>query len=210
MEFKLFYDAVSERLSDLFRLGTRGNDAEALARTLLEKYSSVDNAMSASTEELIGLIGRDAALLFKLSGALISRRITDAFAFGKVHTEEEIDSYFKALFLGASVERVYAMCFDECDRVLCCELISSGILNSSEMWPRKIVEVAIRAKAHSVTIAHNHPHGEAEASADDIAQTSAVNNTLSNAGVKLRSHVIVAARNSTTLKVDMDFAALDT
>ena len=209
MEFKLFYDAVSKRLSDLFRLGTRGKDAEALACTLLEKYSSVDNAMSASTEELIELIGRDAALLFKLSGALISRQITDAFAFGKVHTEEEIDSYFKALFLGASVERVYAMCFDECDRVLCCELISSGILNSSEMWPRKIVEVAIRAKAHSVTIAHNHPHGEAEASADDIAQTSAVYNTLSNVGMKLRSHVIVAARNSTTLRGNMDFAALD-
>lgn len=206
MKLDCFYDAVLERLSALFRSGIKGADADATARILLEKYSSVDNAMCASTEELIGLIGRDSALLFKLAGALISRRTVDAFAFGRVHTDEEIESYFKALFLGASVEKVYAMCFDEYNRVLCCELISTGILNSSEMWPRRIIEVAIRAKAHSVTIAHNHPHGEANASADDLAQTSAVCNTLSNVGIKLRSHVIIAARNSVTLKGNINFA----
>jgi len=198
---------VVRRLGELLSFCIKG-DAEHAAELLLSDYLTVENAMSADVDELAKLVGRDAAVMLKVACAVASRRGTDSFKFGEVHTDGEICDYFKALYLGAPVEKVYVMNFDGVGRALCCDFIASGTVNSSEILPRKILESALRAKAESVVIAHNHPRGFAKPSREDLIQTASLYNILSTVGIKLKYHCVVASSEVAMLQGNADFSIL--
>lgn len=171
----------------------RGSEQE-IARRLLTKYLTVENIFCVDTSELSAVAGENCAVFLKLVAAIVSRRKTDLFEFGRVHTRAELADYFKALFIGASVETVYVICFDSRGRTVSCELIGTGTVNRSEIVPRRIVEIAVRSGAKSVALAHNHPRGVAKPSEEDALLTERLAKTLSDAGVELREHYIVAGQ----------------
>ena len=126
---------------------------------LIARYGSVATVFSESDEEIcrIGNINLNTALLVKLIAYTQARRITDNFEFGERHTELELREFISALFLGLSVETVYALLLDGEGRVISAEHISEGTVNASDVIPRKILEFANRKKAKGVILAHNHP-----------------------------------------------------
>lgn len=191
----------------LLSFGVKG-DGVREAELLLSKYLTVGNAMSADVQELESLVGKDVAMLLKVACAVTSRRGTDSFKFGAVHTEEEVCDYFKALFVGIPIEMVYVMSFDEEGRALACDFITAGTVNSSEILPRKILEVALHAKASSVILAHNHPRGLASPSKEDVIETNTLYEILSAIGIKLRCHCVVAQNAVTMLRGGADFTIM--
>jgi DNA repair protein RadC len=57
------------------------------------------------------------------------------------------------------------------------------------------LELALRARAKGVIIAHNHPDGKALASNDDVATTSRLAYVLNNSSISLLRHYVVSGRN---------------
>ncbi|MHA1740217.1 MAG: JAB domain-containing protein, partial [Candidatus Heimdallarchaeota archaeon] len=57
---------------------------------------------------------------------------------------------------------------------------------------RKIVEGALKYRAISVIIAHNHPGGVAEPSVNDDKITEQISRALQTVNVNLQDHLIVA------------------
>ena len=57
------------------------------------------------------------------------------------------------------------------NRVIRDEVISIGTVNSNMVHPREVFRPAIECNAAAVVLAHNHPSGEAEPSAEDIVIT---------------------------------------
>ena len=100
--------------------------------------------------------------------------------------------YFKALYLGYSVETVYAVLLDKKDRYIATELISEGTVNTANVLPRRILEAAVMHKSNTVIISHNHPLGVPEPSNDDFVMTEAIFTALDNASVRLRAHYVIA------------------
>ncbi len=194
MEDRLYNTRDFDFFASLIAPSLKNEKEEEIAHKLLTKYLTIENALSADENELISCVGESCAAFLKLAAAIISRRKTDAFAFGKRHTKAEIADYFKALFLGFAVETVYAMTFDERGRAVSCEQVSSGIVNVSEIIPRRLVEIAYRANAKAIVIAHNHPRGKARPSDEDVAQTNMLAKMLFEAGVELREHYIIAGQ----------------
>lgn len=178
--------------------------AEACTKRLLNRYGSLNTVLSASAEEIarIGEISMNTALLIKLIGYVNSRRVTDKFEFGRVHTELELRAFISAIFLGSSVESVYAVLLDDHDRTISVEHISDGTVNASDIVPRKVLELAKKKKATSVMLAHNHPKGSAKASGDDILTTGRLASVFSSVGVRLRAHYIVADGEITKIGTD--------
>ena len=86
------------------------------------------------------------------------------------------------------------MLIDEHGRAIACPLISEGTVNSSDVSPRRIVEVATRANATSVIFLHNHPHGTVDPSREDISFTSRIMGVLASAEIRLAGHYIVAGQ----------------
>lgn len=186
-------DYIREYFFALSEIGLGKRSREA-AKKLFDRYLSVEDAISADTDILTSELGARAAMFYKLLAYLSARRITDGFEYGKAHTLPEYECYFKALFLGTSNETVYAMLIDSNGRAIACPLISEGTVNSSDVTPRRIVEVATRASAASVILIHSHPYGTTDPSREDVSFTSRMMGVLASAGVRLAGHYIVAGQ----------------
>lgn len=167
------------------------NDQRAVD-ALLKKYGTVTKLLSLDPYMLANEVGEAAALAIKLYAYVYSRSVTDGVELGRVLNRAEVVKYLRGLYLGASVETVYAVMLDSCGRAVSCEYVSEGTVNTSEILPRKIINLAMGAKASAVIIAHNHPLGIAEPSDDDLQLTFNLSAALSLAGIRLEYHVIVA------------------
>lgn len=161
---------------------------------LLNRYGALATVVSEETEEIanVGNVGINTALLIKLIGYVNSRRVTEKLELGRTHSELEIREHLAALFLGASVETVYALLLDGKGRTVSVEHVSNGTVNSSDVVPRKVLELVKKKKATSVILAHNHPMGSAVASSDDIVTTGRLTGVFATLGVRLIAHYIVA------------------
>ena len=169
----------------------KGIDPLELSKQILIKYRPLENLFSTDIYSLEQSIGESAALMVKLYAYVCARRVTDGFVFGKPHTAVEIADYFKAAYIPASEETVYLMGFDAHGNPIGCECVGVGTVNSSEIIPRKILHTAVRMKASHAIIAHNHPHGFAEPSDEDMHFTSSISNMMMLAGVRLMYHLVV-------------------
>ena len=176
---------------------TEKDEAKAAAEKLAKRYGSLHGIMMADHSILSSDDGvsEKSERLLSILVAIASRRGTDKLRFGKSATAEDIDEYFKSLFLGVTVERFYLMSFDENGAPIGVDRICEGTVNSTEIIPRKIVDIAIKRKTKSLIIAHNHPGGVAEPSVEDVSVTASLTRVLSSAGLSLERHVIVAGQN---------------
>ena len=174
------------------------------AYRLLDINGSLDTALSRSYDILASHVGERAAILLRIVGALTARRHTDSFRFGKAATTEELISYLIYYAYSSPSEGVYVMTFDKAGLPIACDYLGDGTVNVSDVYPRKIIECALRRRAKSVIIAHNHPGGTATPSDDDITATSKLYMTLVVSGIKLRGHVIVSERDHFLLAPDED------
>ncbi len=187
------FDAVfKEKLLNVIKYSSK--DSDAAIKRIEERYGAVKALFAADLDELsdISELGEQGAYLIRICFSLASRRVTDLFKFGRIHTEEEILEYFKALFLCKTNECVYCMFFDESGRTISCDFITEGTINSTDVLPRKMIELAIKKKAASMIIAHNHPGGIATASCEDIDVTGYILKLFSASGRKLLCHYVIA------------------
>lgn len=195
---RLYQNSKSEKLLiKVLSIAYSERDARELADKLLKRFGSVDAILAQDMKRLEGTynITPKAATMLTLLGAISSRRITDEYELGAKLDYREIENYLVGLFLGVPVETVYAIFVDKNDIVVGIEFICEGIVNSSAIYPRKVLELALRARAKGVIIAHNHPDGKAVASNDDVATTSRLAYVLHNSSISLLRHYVVSGRN---------------
>ena len=184
----------SNPLADILSFAMPREKASEAAEALLSKYGTLGTMLSENEDELCstGNINMNTALLIKLLGYINSRRVTDNFEFGKEHAELEICEYIRSLFYGISVETVYMLLLDDKGRVIGCEYMGEGTVNASDVYPRRLLECAVKRKAKSVILAHNHPKGMAEPSREDIATTKRLCEIFLTAKIRLLAHYIAA------------------
>jgi DNA repair protein RadC len=71
-------------------------------------------------------------------------------------------------------------------------MVSQGTLSSSPVHPREVFSPAIRERAASVIVVHNHPSGDPTPSKDDIEITHRLVRAGETVGIPVLDHVIVA------------------
>ena len=176
-----------------------GERADKLALELLKKYSTIENIFTDTIGEISEIVGERCAVYIKLLAYVTSRRRTDKFAFGKVHSKASVADYFKAVFIGESVEKIYIATYDDADRITGCHLLAVGTVSSSDIMSRKAIEIALGSRAHSVSIAHNHPFGLPRPSQDDVASTRVFCDLFNSCDIRLRDHFVVAGQLCDTI-----------
>jgi DNA repair protein RadC len=167
---------------------------------LIRRFSTIENTLTASVETLEDFVNGNVALYIKLAAYVTSRRRMDKFVFNRRHTMVEIADYFKALYIGIPIENVYMMCFDLKGRATVCEKISEGIVNSADVLPRRLLEIALRSSAAKVVIVHNHPFGRTVPSPEDIDLTVRVIELFRTVGIELSHHLIVSGQNCDSIR----------
>ena len=181
-----------ESFAEIVSYVSKGRSGSQLAERLAEKYGTLDNCFSAPPDELELLVGKKAAAYIKVLAAVTSRRITDLFEFGRTHSAAEIGEYFAARLLSESVETVLAMYLDREGGAISCCVVGEGTVNMSDIITRRIIEYAVEFGSKRVILAHNHPMGVAQASAEDVNMTAKLFEVLSRAGINLEYHLVVS------------------
>ena len=182
LELLLFY-AIPQR------------DTNELAHRLIREFGSFSQVFLADYERLAAVKGMtgNAAVLLKLIPPLFGRyldRMQDAEEL--LNSSEKVGNYLIPKFLGQTEEMVYLLCFNNACRLLRCEKLSAGGLSRSGIDVRKLAETAFQCKAVNVVLAHNHPHGLARPSSQDVRVTEWLYAVLKPLGIELMDHFVVA------------------
>lgn len=196
-----FYKRGFEGLADhevlemLLYFGIPQRDTNTLAHSLIERFGSFSGVIDAERTDLLSVKGmsESAACLLKMILPAYTRYMEDiSKRKATLTTTQEIVDYLKPYYVGATVEKVYVLCFDSNHHLLACRMINEGDILSSDFDLRKLVSVVLETKANSVVISHNHPHGITLPSRDDVAVTSSAYKLLESLKVKLLDHVIIS------------------
>ena len=148
-------------------------DVKPVARELMRAFGSLENVFLASPTELqkVQGIGTAAAcflhLMFEINQRMLLQHFSgksnkalltnpqDACRFAMIHALPDHYETLRLICLGCN----YA--------VLNCAVVSVGTLTDVPLDTRRVLEIALLNRAHSVILAHNHPSQNAMPSPSD-------------------------------------------
>ena len=177
-------------------------DTNEIAHRLLDRFGSLDGVFSAPAEELqeVEGIGENAAALLTLIPEIMKKsRVSKAREIRQIRSSDDAGAYLLPYFLNERDEVIYLLCLDTKRCVICCAEMGRGVVNSVDTGIRRIVEKALKVRACSAILAHNHPDGIALPSREDEVFTRALYNALETVGIRLEDHIIVAEDDYTSM-----------
>jgi len=193
-------------LTELLSYTTKPDNAAILANKLINACGSLSAVIEAPYSLLIefGLSSNQAVLIRMIPP--LSRKYLDN-KYYSCGNKKIMDSKSKIItaFLGMTTERVIIILKDKKDTELYFGTLSSGSLNVSEVYIKRVMELALRYNAHSAVIAHNHPSGIPYPSERDVESTIKIKNVLKAVNVVLENHIIVAGTKAFSMAESEEF-----
>jgi DNA repair protein RadC len=101
--------------------------------------------------------------------------------------------YLRPRYSNRPVETFGILCLDVRRRLRRDIVISIGCLTSSLVHPREVFQEAVLARAAGIVAFHNHPSGDPEPSAEDMALTRRLADAGRLMGIELVDHIVLGA-----------------
>lgn len=95
------------------------------------------------------------------------------------------------LFKSADREQFFVVTLDNKLKPIGINLVSVGTLNLSLVHPREVFKMAILQNSAAVLLAHNHPSGDSQPSAEDITLTKRLVECGTLLGIRIMDHLII-------------------
>ncbi len=183
----------------LFQVILRG-DTNIISHRLMQRFGSLSAVLEADPEDIASVegLGYKAAAFMAMIPQVTRRYYQDRVLLDrpKLSSSSAVAEYLIPLMAGRPEEVFYVLCLDTQCRVLYPALISEGTVKEAAVYPRHVVEVAIRHRAASVIFAHNHPAGTSTPSPQDHHLTKILVQALGPLDIKVLDHIIVASNNA--------------
>lgn len=179
----------------------RQRDTNALAHRMLMEYGTLHDLLEAHPRDIARRckVSLNTATLISLCVPLARRYMNRKWGERPVlNSSFKAGEYAMTLFAGRIYEAFFAICLDSQNRVNHAALVHEGTINEAPVYPRLIVETALRHKASSVILAHNHPGGSLKPSVADIEVTKKIYAALKSISINVVDHIIVAGQNYTS------------
>jgi DNA repair protein RadC len=116
-----------------------------------------------------------------------------------IHSPDDLFRYYVDLFKDQVRERFVVFWLDAANRMLGFEVVTEGTLNTSLVHPREVFRGAIVATAAAIIVAHNHPSGNPEFSAEDVLMTKQLVESGKTIGIPVHDHIIFAGVTYTSM-----------
>ena len=182
----------------LLTLAIPRGDVKQPAKDLIKRFKNLRGILDAPVDELrvvsgIGVVTPVALQIIKAAAALYLQQsgedrnsLLDSshlrefwrFRLGRLQNE---------VFEVAYLDSAYRLLHDGVER------LEEGTVDRAVVYPRRVVEAALKRGAATIVLAHNHPNGNVAPSEQDKTLTRAI--VLAGATVNLRilDHLIVSA-----------------
>lgn len=194
--------SAQELLQVILGRGIAGESVVVTAQKLLSRFGSLQKLAEASIEELSLIKGIGLAKAAQIKAVFeIGRRIstqTPAYKKKELLNPEKVAKLVRSKLKDYSKEHFYLIALDS--RNWSIHEVSLGTLNASIVHPREAFAEAIKSKAASVIIAHNHPSGDPEPSQDDLEITKRLVEAGKILDIEVLDHIIATKETFLSMK----------
>ncbi|MGB3477817.1 MAG: DNA repair protein RadC [bacterium] len=185
---------VSELLAIFLRTGAKGKSAIHLANELLTKFGGVRGIFEASDDELLNVKGLGKAKIAQIKAVygLSEHYLQEKIKARKiVRNSKEIYDYLYHTMRDKKDEVFKILCLNGQNELLNITDAFFGTVTSSNIYPRKVIELAIKNNATALIFVHNHPSGNPNPSKYDKKITKELLFACRYAGIRIWEHIII-------------------
>lgn len=169
-------------------------DTKPIAKTLIKRFGSVNSILNAEPEELerIKGVGSKCSLLLSLFRDVISYCLCEKYKKQPlVSNRKDVEEYLRFHFGMRKHEFFAILLLDNGNHVIATESDIRGTINQCIVYPRTVIEMALKYGASSIIVAHNHPGGNKKASESDWQITKRLYTACKLFDISLLDHIIV-------------------
>ena len=194
--------STQELLQVILGRGIAGESVVVTAQKLLTQFGSLQKLAEASIEELSSVKGIGLAKATQIKAVFeIGRRLSTqapSYKSKELTDPKKVYQLIKSKLKDYHKEHFYIIALNS--RNYSIAEVSVGSLNASIVHPREVFAEAIKNKAASVIIAHNHPSGDPEPSEDDLQTTKQLVEAGKILDIEIVDHVIVTKDKFLSMK----------
>jgi DNA repair protein RadC len=190
-----------ELVAILLGTGAQGSSALDVAEGLLD--SGLRGLAGRSLPDLTGERGLGRAKASRVLAALElgARLASEGRAPGaSFRTAADAGRFLLPRYGARPVETFGLLALDVRHRLKREVVVSTGCLTSSLVHPREVFQEAVVARAAALVLFHNHPSGDPEPSAEDLALTRRLAAAGSLMGIEVLDHLVLGAGRFVSLK----------
>jgi DNA repair protein RadC len=191
----------AELLALLIGHGTTGNNAESVARTMLEQFPTLSDLAARDVAELRQIHGMGTAKAARVCAALeLGVRLqAEPFARRRSITSPAIlADLMRPRLRHQRTESFHVILLNSANQMIRDVVVSQGSLNACVIHPREVFRIAIAENAAAVILMHNHPSGNTEPSPEDIAITRQLVEAGRIVDIRVLDHVIIGGDEFTS------------
>ena len=196
-------EAVDDReLLQLLLAGSHSAaEASQLATVLLDTFRSPARVLAARPDTLraVAGLGEAGIAVVKTAEALgiaMARAALPERFHPQLATYEKVVEYCRSLTAHRDVEEFRALYLDTKNRLIRDELLQTGTVNHTPVYPRQVCVRALEVGASALVVLHAHPSGDSTPSRADVEMTARLRDALKTVDVDLHDHIVVTARDA--------------
>lgn len=193
----------SELIAIVLGSGTKDKPVLELAQEMVSRFGSLQALADATLAELCQVKGVGMAKAMQLKAAFsLGIRASRQTIAPKYRIDNPLHAYnlVKEEMEHEKRELFVVILQDTKGFVICHEVVSVGTLTSALVHPREVFYPAIRHKAASVILAHNHPSGDSSPSSEDYEVTNHLIDVGILMNIPVHDHLIIGQGSYTSLR----------
>lgn len=178
-------------------------DVKPLAKRLIKRFKGLRGILDASTDDLTSVpgIGAHSAVLITLAKEIGEAYLKERVIDGDIlNTPKDVIDFLTLKLSGERVEKFLTIFLSSKNEVIAIETINEGTINQTAVYPRKILEYALRHNARSIIFVHNHPSGDATPSKTDIKLTRELERAAKTMDILVHDHIIIGSKGHHSLR----------
>jgi DNA repair protein RadC len=173
-------------------------DVKPIAKELLKHFNGLKGIFDASLEELTSLkgIGERTAILIKLlkEGATLYLK-THIKRREVLSAPQDVLNFCQLALSGEKNEKFAVIYLTTKNEVIEVEILEEGTINRTAVYPRKVIEGALRHHAAALIFVHNHPSGDPTPSHTDKRLTEDLGKAASAVDITVHDHIIIGTNS---------------
>ena len=195
--------SAAELIAIVLGSGTRQMPVLQLAQLLLTKFGTLHQLADATVQELCQVKGIGLAKAIQLRAVFnLGLRLSKQIFSAKYKIEHPAHAFnlVKDELLSEKRELFVVILQDAKGCSLGHHIVSIGTLTQTPVHPREVFYPAIRHKAVSLILVHNHPSGDLSPSRQDIELTKQLIEAGRMVGIPVNDHLIISDRGYLSLR----------
>ena len=168
---------------------------------MVNRFGNVRGVLDAPLSELrsVAGVGEVAATALHVIRAAATLYLQQASEANEVIADPQPLRDFWRMRIGGLQHEVFGVAYLDSANALLpdgVEILQEGTVDRAAVYPRRVVEAALRRQAAAIVLAHNHPGGNLEPSEHDKLVTRAVVLAAETIGLRVVDHLIVSPDNA--------------